>query len=188
MPAIGEMLTQQQITKEQVDAFVVVSGPGSFTGLRVGIATVKGLCEVLQKPLMAVSMLEAVAIARGGNARQLTVALDAGRSELYVGDFVVENSRASLVREYIAKVESLVVGSAHGDGARGANLLTTDAKVANAFEALGVSVQQFAPVQADEVARIGLSKFLRGEFADPATLDANYIRRSDAEIFSMPKA
>ncbi len=61
MPTIAEMLQQNQYQKADVDGFVVVSGPGSFTGLRVGLATVKGLCEVLHKPLATVSMLEAVA-------------------------------------------------------------------------------------------------------------------------------
>ena len=65
MPAIAEALEHHQLSKEQIDVFVVVSGPGSFTGLRVGLATVKGLCEVLHKPLVAISMLEAVAVVRG---------------------------------------------------------------------------------------------------------------------------
>src|SRR5271166_4477248 len=65
MPRIAEALQQNQLQKSQVDGFVVVSGPGSFTGLRVGLATVKGLCEVLQKPLAAVSMLEGVVLTHG---------------------------------------------------------------------------------------------------------------------------
>ena len=65
MPLIAQALQQNRLSKTQVDGFVVVSGPGSFTGLRVGLATVKGLCEVLQKPLVTVSMLEAVALTHG---------------------------------------------------------------------------------------------------------------------------
>src|SRR5579863_4119035 len=87
MPAIAELLANQQLSKEQIDAFIVVSGPGSFTGLRVGLATVKGLCEVLRKPLVAVSMLEAVAVVRGCADDKFAVALDAGRGEVYVGEF-----------------------------------------------------------------------------------------------------
>ncbi len=105
MPVIAELLANQHLTKEQIDGFVVVAGPGSFTGLRVGLATVKGLCEVLQKPLVAVSMLEAVAVVRGPHDGRVAVALDAGRGEVYVGEFMIAESRASVVREYIAKLE-----------------------------------------------------------------------------------
>ncbi len=56
MPAISSLLGQNGFDKKDVGGFVVVSGPGSFTGLRVGLATVKGLCEVLRKPLATVSM------------------------------------------------------------------------------------------------------------------------------------
>jgi tRNA threonylcarbamoyladenosine biosynthesis protein TsaB len=65
MPTISSLLEQSGFDKKDVDGFVVVSGPGSFTGLRVGLATVKGLCEVLRKPLATVSMLEAVAVTYG---------------------------------------------------------------------------------------------------------------------------
>src|SRR5579884_3947610 len=77
MPAIAELLANHQLSKEQIDTLVVVSGPGSFTGLRVGLATTKGLSEVLQKPLVPVSMLEAVAVARGPRDGGIAVALDA---------------------------------------------------------------------------------------------------------------
>src|ERR1035438_3384049 len=66
LPRIAEALQQSSLNKTEVDAFVVVSGPGSFTGRRVGLATVKGLCEVLRKPLATVSMLEALVLTQIG--------------------------------------------------------------------------------------------------------------------------
>ena len=104
MPAIAALLEQNASTRTDVDGFVVVSGPGSFTGLRVGLATVKGLCEVLQKPLATVSMLEAVVIARGSVGQNATAVLDAGRGEVYVGEYEVAAGAAKPVREYIAKL------------------------------------------------------------------------------------
>src|ERR1035437_6020409 len=65
LPRIAETLQHNNLNKTEVDGFVVVSGPGSFTGLRVGLATVKGLCEVLRKPLATVSMLEALVLTHG---------------------------------------------------------------------------------------------------------------------------
>ena len=68
-----------------------------------------------------------------------------------------------------------------------ANLLTPDPKVAEALQAANADVRLVPAVHADEIGRIGIRKLLAGETADPATIDVNYIRRSDAEIFSAPK-
>lgn len=183
MPVIAELLANQQLSKEQIDLLVIVSGPGSFTGLRVGLATVKGLCDVLQKPLVAVSMLEAVAVVRGARDGKVAVALDAGRGEVYVGEFEVASARASVIREYISKLGAFAVEAASSE----LRLLSPDARIVEALIASGVAAQHVEPIHAEEIGRLGLAKFLAGEVADVATLDANYIRRSDAELFSTPK-
>ena len=183
MPTIAELLANQQLTKEQADVFVVVSGPGLFTGLRVGLATVKGLCEALQKPLVAVSMLEAVAAFRGSRDGDVAVALDAGRGEVYVGEFEMANARASVVREHICKLDAFAADAGSSERA----VVSPDAKIVEELLAAGATAKQVDPVHADEIGRFGLSKFLAGELADVTTLDANYIRRSDAELFSLPK-
>src|SRR3954453_17820424 len=61
IPHISALLVKQSLSKHQIDGFVVVSGPGSFTGLRVGLAAIKALAEILQKPIVPVSLLEVVA-------------------------------------------------------------------------------------------------------------------------------
>ncbi len=68
---------------------MVASGPGSFTGLRVGLAAVKALAEVLQKPIVAVSVLEAVACSGSARGRVLAL-LDAGRGDVYAGDYELD--------------------------------------------------------------------------------------------------
>ncbi|MGA2905859.1 MAG: tRNA (adenosine(37)-N6)-threonylcarbamoyltransferase complex dimerization subunit type 1 TsaB [Candidatus Korobacteraceae bacterium] len=183
MPTISLLLEQNHFDKKDVDGFVVVSGPGSFTGLRVGLATVKGLCEVLHKPLATVSMLEAVAVTHGPAKETVTAVLDAGRSEVYVGEYRPGSASASLAREYIAKLAEF---AAEASGTAG-HLLTPDASVAEFLQSANVRIRQVAPVQADEIGRIGLRKLLAGDVADAARVDVNYIRRSDAEVFSAPK-
>jgi len=180
MPRIADMLQQNHLSKIDVDGFVVVSGPGSFTGLRVGLATVKGLCEVLRKPLATVSMLEAVVLTHSRAGQAVSAVLDAGRGEVYVGEYRVSANHAEAIREYIAKLEAFAAESpeVHGDQ------LTPDEKVA---QALQPKVKLVTPVRADQIGRIGIRKLLAGKTADPATIDVNYIRRSDAEIFSTPK-
>src|SRR5579864_8658812 len=82
VPTIDSLLHKSLLSPADLDGLAVVSGPGSFTGLRVGLATVKGLCEVLRRPLAAVSMLEAIATIHGTG--DVTALLDAGRGEVYV--------------------------------------------------------------------------------------------------------
>jgi tRNA threonylcarbamoyladenosine biosynthesis protein TsaB len=183
LPRIAEALEQNSLNKTEVDGFVVVSGPGSFTGLRVGLSTVKGLCEVLRKPLATVSMLEAIVLAHGRADESVIAALDAGRGEIYVGEYQLGSSRAPLVREYIAKLDEF----ARQIPALDRDLLTVDEKIAQSLRAANRNVTLVAPVHAGEIGRIGIRKLLMGETADPATIDVNYIRRSDAELFSAAK-
>lgn len=183
LPRIAEALQQNNLSKTEVDGFVVVSGPGSFTGLRVGLSTVKGLCEVLRKPLAAVSMLEAMVLTHGSTGESTVALLDAGRGEIYVGEYQLELGRTNLIREYIAKLEEFAAQPPAGSS----DLLTVDEKVAEALQAADRKVTLVVPVNAGEIGRIGIRKLLAGETADPATIDVNYIRRSDAEIFSAAK-
>ena len=182
VPTISDILQQHNIMLAELDGFVIVSGPGSFTGLRVGLATVKGLCEIVHKPLATVSMLEAIALTHGEDEASVTAILDAGRGEVYVGDYKVASDHAAMTHEYIVKL------TAFGEQPPEAReLLTTDVAVADFLREKRVSVRLAAAVRADSIARIGLRKLLAGEVADHATVDVNYIRRSDAEIFSTPK-
>src|SRR5450631_173344 len=65
IPQIASLLEKQGVSKNGLGAFVVASGPGSFTGLRVGLAGIKALADALQKPIVAISLLEAVARSGG---------------------------------------------------------------------------------------------------------------------------
>lgn len=183
MPCIADLLLRSHLTKSQVDGFVVVDGPGSFTGLRVGLSTVKALCEVLRKPLATVSMLEAVAVTHGHEGESLTAVLDAGRGELYVGEYRVDKQGAHLARESLPKLSEFL---SHRPSP-GVRVVTPFPKIAEALTTAGWNVVSVSPLQADAIGRVGLRKLLSGDISDPATLDANYIRRSDAELYSLPK-
>jgi tRNA threonylcarbamoyladenosine biosynthesis protein TsaB len=176
MPCVADLLDGAGLDKGRIDGIVVVDGPGSFTGLRVGLSTAKALCEVLQKPLATVSMLEALAVTYGRQGEVVTSVLDAGRGELYVGEYEIAEGSARLLGQSIMKLADFLPRLSPSQ----ARVITTLAKVPG-----GTVVE---PVHADEVGRIGLRKLSAGDTADPVTLDANYIRRSDAELFQLPKA
>jgi hypothetical protein len=88
-----------------------------------------------------------------------------------------------MMREYISKLDAFAAEAT----SKMLMVLSPDNRIVEALVASGVSAKQVEAVHADEIGRLGLSKLLAGEVAAVATLDANYIRRSDAELFSTPK-
>ena len=183
LPQIANTLERNGLNKREIDGFVIVSGPGSFTGLRVGLSTVKGLCEVLRKPLAIVSMLEALVLRHARAGESATALLDAGRGEIYVGEYQAGSGCATLVREYIAKLDEFAVHPP----AINCDVFAVDEKVAEALRVAKRKVALVGPVDAGDIGRIGIRKLLTGQTADLPTIDVNYIRRSDAEIFSTAK-
>jgi tRNA threonylcarbamoyladenosine biosynthesis protein TsaB len=177
VPQIAALLAKHGFRKEEIGGFAVASGPGSFTGLRVGLAAIKALAEVMQKPIAAVSLLEAVAAASRSGGK-VFAALDAGRNEVYLGEYEVSSSGARLIRERLVTCEEL------GHLAVNATIITPDQNVAEAARARGSQVEEIEHSRGDAIAGLGWKKILCGDTVSPETLEANYIRRSDAEIFS----
>jgi tRNA threonylcarbamoyl adenosine modification protein YeaZ len=100
LPAIDWLLTEAAIERASIDLFAVSRGPGSFTGVRIGLATMQGLALVLGKPVCAMSTHEAIAPANG----RASIVDDAGRGEFYVSVF--ENAR-EVIAPHLAKREEV---------------------------------------------------------------------------------
>ena len=177
VPQIATLLTRHGFSKENIDAFVAVSGPGSFTGLRVGLAAIKALAEILHKPIVPVSLLEAVAVASQAVGMVLAV-LEAGRGEVYVAEYEVGTDSARLLGEHLLGRDEFLAA------APGATVATPDETLARHARDTGRSVSQVAQPGAEVIARLGWRKLHAGQTVSPEQLEANYIRRSDAEIFS----
>jgi tRNA threonylcarbamoyladenosine biosynthesis protein TsaB len=176
IPQIAALLSKHGFTKQDIDGFGVASGPGSFTGLRVGLAAIKALAEILHKPIGAVSLLEAVARSAKSSGHVLA-ALDAGRGEVYVGDYEIAGN-ARLRSERLVTRDDFLVAAATS------LVATPDPGLAQAARAAGVKVEEVAAPASDAIARLGWEKIQAGETIAPDELEANYIRRSDAEIFA----
>lgn len=176
VPQIAALLAEHSFTKHDLGGFVVVSGPGSFTGLRVGLAAIKALADILGKPIAAVSLLEAIALSSGlqGN---VTALLDAGRGEVYAGEYEVAGDSARVVAERLLSKKEVWAAAT-------ANLVTADEVLAKEAQVAGLAISRIDSVNAGTIARLGWCKILRGESVSPEELEANYIRRSDAEIFA----
>jgi tRNA threonylcarbamoyladenosine biosynthesis protein TsaB len=187
------LLSELSLRMDEFDLFSVAAGPGSFTGLRVGLAAVKGWAEVYAKPIAAVSALEAVAAQAHSNAALIVPVLDARRGQLYFGLYRRTGSgrecRLALDgEEYVMTPAEFF--EALRNRAAGAEFaivtpqleLFSDGLSQNEVANLNARIEPASSVLAPFIGQIGFSLSQRGELADPLTLDANYVRRTDAEL------
>ena len=187
VPRIAALLEKHGYSKSDLGAFAVVSGPGSFTGLRVGLAAIQALAEALQKPIVAISLLEAIACgstALGAARGRVLAVLDAGRGDVYVGDYELAPQVRMYSERLLSKEE--LIAEARGAEAKGKVVVTPDAALAETVRAAGISVDLIDSPNAGVIARLGWDRLQRGQTVRPEELEANYIRHSDAEIFSKP--
>jgi tRNA threonylcarbamoyladenosine biosynthesis protein TsaB len=176
VPEVAALLAKHGFSKADIGAFAVVSGPGSFTGLRVGLAAIKALAEVLAKPIAAVSMLEVLAVSGHSQGRVIT-ALNAGRKEVFLGEYEVSGTAVRMIHEHLVNRDQWL------ESAAGLLLVTPDKIVAEAVRARGFHVLEVEWPRADEVARLGCRKIAAGETVSPEALEAKYIGQSDSEMF-----
>lgn len=172
---VHTLLAGNDLNVNQIDCFAAAAGPGSFTGVRVGLTAVKGLAETTGKPMVAVSNLRALASL--GTADLRAVVLDARRGEVYAGVYNerLEPVMPEAVLKYDAWINSLPP--------RGFELISPDF---SAFAELvdATILRVTAPrALAGAIGRAAWMDFEHGRACDPATIDANYVRRSDAELF-----
>ena len=160
MSAVEEVLREALLTIADVQVIAIAIGPGSFTGVRIGIAAAKGFAEALNIPLIALSRLRMLAYRAGGTVNAW---LDAGRGDVYVGEY--QDYRC--IRERI-----LTRADAHVLGGR---IVVGEELLRDAGEWAG------APA-IDDLVHLAATDAVAGKFADTALLDANYLRVPDAEL------
>jgi tRNA threonylcarbamoyladenosine biosynthesis protein TsaB len=180
--ALDGIITRADVRLADLDALAVAVGPGSFTGLRIGIATMQGLAFALGKPLVGVSGLDALAwTARAAGAEQVVAWVDAWRGEIYSCCY---RSGAALDAPTVDRPEHLLprlagageVWTFVGDGAAAYRAVITAAS-----PRLQVS-REPEPLLAEAVARLALPRVRAGEAGDPGAIRALYVRRPDAEL------
>jgi tRNA threonylcarbamoyladenosine biosynthesis protein TsaB len=181
IPAIKALFADRAETLQSLNAIAIVHGPGSFTGIRIGLSAAKGLCEALNLPLIAISRLAVLAELAPAHLAPHPVhaILDAGRAEFYYSEY----------RDQTCLRESLLTR----DEVLSAINRTPEERVVVACEpAVAESLAHVAPHLVPEPTAasalpLALRRISEGRFDDVATIDANYVRRTDAEIFAKPK-
>lgn len=193
VPTVAGILEQNKRAIRQIEGFAIVSGPGSFTGLRVGLSAVKGLAEVLHKPIVTISLLQAMAarLTWAGNGAVIhpvcRVFLDASRGEVFFGEYECLHPVApKMISESLVSISELAEKVQKWGQSR--VLATPDAAVVDKLRLLVpdpalVSVSIVERPNSIDIARIGARKLMAGDTVAVELLDANYLRRSDAELF-----
>jgi tRNA threonylcarbamoyladenosine biosynthesis protein TsaB len=179
IPTLAALLKKHGYGVKDLDGFAAASGPGSFTGLRVGLSAIKGLAETLHKPIATVSVLEALASLADRDGK-IAAAMDAGRKEVFLGLYEKSAGELSRQREELLTQQDFLATLSTG---RPAVIITGDSALAELAAASHSAVVVVTSPGSEVVARIGARKLLAGETVSVEALDANYLRRSDAEIF-----
>jgi tRNA threonylcarbamoyladenosine biosynthesis protein TsaB len=172
---LEQLLSRNNVTVQQVDCFAAASGPGSFTGVRVGLTAVKGLAEATSKRVVAVSNLRALAFF-GTSPLRATV-LDARRGEVYgaLYDHRLEAVAPETVMKFPAWLATLP--------AAGYEFISNDFSPFQSHVNPAIPVVTAPRAMAHAIGSIAWMEVQAGRAQDPAQIDANYVRRSDAELF-----
>ena len=176
VPAVRRLMESNRWVLSDLKALVVVHGPGSFTGVRVGLSAAKGLSEAGDVPLIAVSRLALLGAAAGEGNKTVHAVLDAGRGEFYYGEYFGHRC----VREALLSRDEVIAAVA------GASIVACEVKVAEALPELHPRFVE--EPGAGDALPFAWERIAANEFDDAALLDANYLRRTDAEIFAKPTA
>jgi tRNA threonylcarbamoyladenosine biosynthesis protein TsaB len=191
LPAVNRLLANSSLSIAELDGYAVCAGPGSFTGLRVGLTTLKAWAEICGKPIAAVSRLEALTVSDSQAGEPLVATyIDARREQVFAALYALLGSgfeprgeeSVTSMPDFAAKVKEEAEGKA-------VRWVTPDPKMLESLPdwpslaASGHILQVAPPPFAQRLGFLAYRKFRHGETTDALSLDANYVRRSDAEVF-----
>jgi tRNA threonylcarbamoyladenosine biosynthesis protein TsaB len=189
LPAITRVLTSAPLTLAEIDLYAVAAGPGSFTGVRMGLTTVKAWSEVYGRPIASVSRLEALAAESTGSAPYVAAFIDARRGQVFAA--LYRRQATALERlddEMVIAPGKFLDWCTAKVGSERIDWVSTDpgclAQTPESASRLGEpeTVQGISPPLAPRIGQIGYRLAQQGRLTDALSLDANYIRRSDAEL------
>jgi tRNA threonylcarbamoyladenosine biosynthesis protein TsaB len=189
LPTVREILRCAEVNIEQVDVYAVASGPGSFTGVRVGLTTVKAWSEVYGRPIAAVSRLEALASQAEERAGAVAVFVNAYREQVFGALYRCRGEKWERVEnEMVVAPAQFVEWVGERSGTERVAWVSPDPEHVTCQanwrerEKRGEKVQFVSALLAPVIGRIGYQRMLENRLTTALTLDANYVRRSDAEL------
>ncbi len=184
MHAVEAVLKTTRLTIPEIDAYVVTQGPGSFTGLRIGISTVKGMASAMDKPMVGVSSLDVLAHQAPGDTPLVCSLMDARRNEVYwclyrreaQGVIPLEQAQVGPAKKIARYIDSVCLMIGNGTHA-----------YRHVLEPLLKDRARWIPendngLRPSMLARLGWEKFRQGDVEDVNIFSPVYLRKSDAEL------
>ena len=189
LPAVEACLRDAGERMEGVDLLAVCTGPGSFTGVRVGLTTVKAWSEVYGKRVVGVSRMEAMARCAQVEAPFVAACYDAQRGQIFAAIYRCKDGGLERIEEeMVVEAANFLAMAGRAAGRERIAWVTLDPELITGVEGwetragIGDSVIRVEGELADKVGELAEERARKQEFTDPMELDANYVRRSDAEI------
>ena len=170
LPELRRMFASSGLSVHDLSGIGVVSGPGSFTGVRTGLAMAKGLCEVANIPLASISRLELLADA--ADLQEGFAVLDAGRGSLYIR----EQRRTDPAHEWLASIEEFERTAA------GAPIVVAESRLAELLDKLAPALRELRPIDLLKP----VQRCLAAGGTNVALADANYVL-PESEIYTRPR-
>ena len=182
---VDKLLAETQIRVSDIDLFAVATGPGSFTGLRIGIATIKALSATLDRPSAGIPTLEAVALSGGVSERSLAL-LPAGRGEVFTQLFSVMRPDLVEALDEATHIPPARLFERYGELETvtwcGEGAIVNRELIESWAAGRDWKIAPQATALAAQVAALALTRFNRNEFETPFALRAIYVRPADAQL------
>ena len=193
LPTVDQLLGVAGAKLADVELFAVATGPGSFTGVRIGLTTAKAWGEVFGRPIAAMSRLEVLAGQGRSNARFVASFIDAQRGQVFGAVYKGDRVELALCRDEAVSGGADFLAEVLGEtGSAAVEWVTTDEAVMESLiewrerAPRARNILEVSPVLAPLIGKLGLQKALRGQVQDALSLDANYVRRSYVEAAAKP--
>lgn len=192
LPMLDELADMIELDLNTLDAIAVAGGPGSFTGLRIGSATVKGLALALDKPVIQIPTVDALAYNLCGHRDLVCPLMDARRNQTYTGLYQFDGNQMQVIKEQCAVEISAIVAEINnigkpivflGDGvAVFRDYIAEHCKIGYTFAPAHLNKQR-----AGAVAALAEEYYKQGKIMDAAEHKPEYLRLSQAERERMEK-
>ncbi len=190
LPWAEALLDEAGIAKSQLDAIAVGRGPGAFTGVRLAVALAQGIALALDRPVVPVSTLAALAMRAGEDTQHILAAIDARMGEVYSAAFAREGEDLRALSAETVSAPGAV--ELPDDGMQwqgmGTGFAAAERVLETRLHARLVSVDAAALPHAADVARLGAIAFARGEALPPERLEPAYLRNQVALTLEQQQA
>lgn len=186
MSQIDTLLKNLNLTINDIDGFVISKGPGSFTGLRIGMATIKGLAQPSNKPIASISSLDALAFNMAYSEGIICPIMDALRDNVYTALYSFQGNKLIKLTDYMAIHIDELVELLKSKGQKSVTFIGDAVPkfkeiLYNNFENTYFAPAHLNVARASSLGELGIEKLLNGDHEDIFTMAPIYLRKSQAE-------